>query len=59
MDEKFPDKADLIKILDENGINHETDPAPVLEKSFTFKRELVYQAMGDDLKVQLNQLRLF
>ena len=52
MDDNFPEKDELIKIIEEAEINHESTLAPLIEGSFGFKRELVYQAMGDDMKVR-------
>lgn len=46
------DKFDgLVPVLVAAEVKHEVDTDPVIENSISFKREVMQQAMGDDLKV--------
>jgi len=51
LDDNLIHKAELTQIIEAAGIQCEATKSPLIDKSFGFKRELIYQALGDDLQV--------
>jgi len=51
IDAKVSSASDLEAFFTAAEINYEIAPNPVVQNAVTFKRELIHQVMGDDLKV--------
>jgi len=51
IDESFPQFEELVQILVTAEFNYESTH-PIVQNSFTFRREIFCQGMGDDLNVQ-------